>query len=817
MSQSFDPYFKWLGIPSAEQPPNHYRLLGIPEFTDDPDVIENAADQRMGHVRTFGSGQYSDHSQRLLNEISAAKVILLDQEKKASYDTKINSEVALEGPKPTRPTPPVANKPPSRAQPSEPKPVPAGVPVWIIATIAGVVAAGLCVIVGGAALLFWRNEAPPVARKDSHSNPPVAATPTGNETDESDKVKTEADSDSNSNNADSSDVPASQSTDGEESAINNVTEREGEDHLIAAAGTEAEITQLTSVEVAKASVPDAEARNAAEEKVTTVFGDQITQATTSAEKRAVAFEMIQIAGQTEQLPIRFVLLQKAIEIGKEIGDADVAFDAVNRLDASFEGDALRLKASVLHGITAKLGRGKEHIGLAVRFASTINEAIDENRFDIAQPLTEVALQSAIKSGDVDLRKRAVGRVKDVETLAKSFDEVKTALATLQSSPTDAQANLIAGKYYCFVRGDWREGLPYLALASDAQLKALAEQELEDSPDAMELGNGWWDIAVTLPELQASRVQLRAAQHYRRALPTLKGFDKVTVEKRLGDLPDTPPLEIAPREKIVDLIALSDPARHGEKGRWKKSDRALVVTNLQDASFFNPPYQPPREYDLQVSLTRTRNGPTGASDTHVRIPRGSNCHTFGIRMGKDGSTQLSFWGDKAFGKPPMGVTIRRGIALGAKHTLLFRVRDAGVTVSVDGRDLFMVDDYSILRSSDDGIGLGSYQNQTVFHEMIVREILSPRTGGSDVIDLLAQADVRRDASVVEHAEWQRDDGLQPVVLDDPAADVALALARITGEEGTAVVDLGDPAPELGPLLHLAKHVRQEEHLAVARSR
>ena len=25
----FDPYRKWLGIPPQEQPPNHYRLLGI--------------------------------------------------------------------------------------------------------------------------------------------------------------------------------------------------------------------------------------------------------------------------------------------------------------------------------------------------------------------------------------------------------------------------------------------------------------------------------------------------------------------------------------------------------------------------------------------------------------------------------------------------------------------------------------------------------------------------------------------------------------------------------------------------------------------
>lgn len=39
----FDPYLKWLGIPPEHQPPNHYTLLGIPQFESDREVIQNAA------------------------------------------------------------------------------------------------------------------------------------------------------------------------------------------------------------------------------------------------------------------------------------------------------------------------------------------------------------------------------------------------------------------------------------------------------------------------------------------------------------------------------------------------------------------------------------------------------------------------------------------------------------------------------------------------------------------------------------------------------------------------------------------------------
>lgn len=89
----FDPYHKWLGIPPKDQPPNHYRLLAIDLFESDPDVISNAADQRMAHVRSFQTGQNADLSQRILNEIAAARVCLLDPEKKSLYDQSLQAPV----------------------------------------------------------------------------------------------------------------------------------------------------------------------------------------------------------------------------------------------------------------------------------------------------------------------------------------------------------------------------------------------------------------------------------------------------------------------------------------------------------------------------------------------------------------------------------------------------------------------------------------------------------------------------------------------------------------------------------------------------
>lgn len=89
MAEQFDPYRKWLGIPSQDQAPNHYQLLGIPIGENDPDVIENAANRQMAHVRTFQAGKHSKVSQQILNELSSAKRVLLTADKKSAYDAQL--------------------------------------------------------------------------------------------------------------------------------------------------------------------------------------------------------------------------------------------------------------------------------------------------------------------------------------------------------------------------------------------------------------------------------------------------------------------------------------------------------------------------------------------------------------------------------------------------------------------------------------------------------------------------------------------------------------------------------------------------------
>jgi serine/threonine protein kinase len=89
----FDPYHKWLGIPPIEQPPTHYRLLGVQTFESDPEVILGAVMRQSAHLKTFQLGQHAALTQKILTEVSAAKVCLLDPQRKAAYDDRLRKEL----------------------------------------------------------------------------------------------------------------------------------------------------------------------------------------------------------------------------------------------------------------------------------------------------------------------------------------------------------------------------------------------------------------------------------------------------------------------------------------------------------------------------------------------------------------------------------------------------------------------------------------------------------------------------------------------------------------------------------------------------
>ncbi len=93
-SEQFDPYFAWLGIDPAEHPLHHYSLLGLPPFTSDVAAISRSADERMQHVRQFQTGPRGAFTQKILNELSSARICLTSSTLRAQYDAQLHKLLA---------------------------------------------------------------------------------------------------------------------------------------------------------------------------------------------------------------------------------------------------------------------------------------------------------------------------------------------------------------------------------------------------------------------------------------------------------------------------------------------------------------------------------------------------------------------------------------------------------------------------------------------------------------------------------------------------------------------------------------------------
>jgi len=98
---ALDVYKDWLGIPEGPRPPDHYQLLRLVQFDDSVDRIRANYKKLNAHVRRYATGQYTDESQALLNEMAKAMLCLTDLERKREYDQSLGREFEEEagGPK----------------------------------------------------------------------------------------------------------------------------------------------------------------------------------------------------------------------------------------------------------------------------------------------------------------------------------------------------------------------------------------------------------------------------------------------------------------------------------------------------------------------------------------------------------------------------------------------------------------------------------------------------------------------------------------------------------------------------------------------
>ncbi|MBN2476563.1 MAG: hypothetical protein JXB62_18255 [Pirellulales bacterium] len=555
MAEAFDPYLTWLGIRDPQRPPNHYRLLGVALFEDDPRVLEHAADRQMAHVRTFQTGRHSAQSQRLLNELATAKLCLLNAEKKAAYDARLRaqrqaeSDRAAAAPTPAEPaTPPPLPKRAQTAAPREPI-EPAGSPlascllamlVAMVLTLGGLIA--IATMRGG--LNIGGPDATETAAGGRPGDAgPGAATPSPAPSVPNRSQPRPAQPDAS---LPGPSQPQQGNQDGTESPPTDPDGTDAEGTAPDGSGPESRAPEGSGLPEQHLAVPSGEVQEATRREVRRLFEAEYRQAAESpAARRALAAMLLRKAVDTQDDPVaRYVLLIEARDVAVAVGEPDVLLQAVETLGAEYEVPWLLMATETICK-SARLAREPEaNNRLAAAALLLAGQAAAREEFDSAALLADAArdmarnLQAPASQRDAKLLDRAVRMIRNVAAWQQQRQAFLAAEGVLVRQPDDPAANLAAGEYHCFVQGNFELGLPELARGNDAELRELAEAELAEPAETAEmlaLADRWWTASEPLTDPARHCYQLRATFWYQQALPELTGLSRTRAQRRLEQL------------------------------------------------------------------------------------------------------------------------------------------------------------------------------------------------------------------------------------------------------------------------------------------
>ena len=554
MPEKFDPYHKWLGIRPEEQPINHYRLLGLTLFEDDPDTIAHAADQRMGHVRSFQTGSHAALSQQILNELAAARVCLLNSEKKTQYDQTLR--IVEQSGFPDVFSTPLYKK--------HKKSTPAWMP-WVFVGIGG-----LAVVIIWTIIANSGRDEQKIAKGPATSITPPAKTkwkPAIYNVDIDPPYATLTVKD-NSGVITGTGKQRQIRIDHRPSSGNVVIEafcygcKSSEQRFAPAAGNIVDVkihlekrpeatvntkepaepkpirledpkpppdvepptidsgpvqpatqTQLKPESKARRPVPDAAAQISAMRIIRERYKDDYNK-----DKTALAEKLIQKTKETHDATEQFMLLREATNLATEAFRGELAFAAIDEIARRYAVSPSQMKLVVIQNAIERGGTNEQKRAIAEAALIIVDEAISEDNYDVARQLIEQAKHVPQQS------KFTAKKKKEVEAAAKAYIVAQKAMVTLTEKPYDPDANLAVGKYQCFYKDDWDKGLPMLVKGSNFKLQSLAEKDMHElsvPKDQVQLGDLWWGVS-----------EERAVFWYRKARSKLLDKEKERVDKKI---------------------------------------------------------------------------------------------------------------------------------------------------------------------------------------------------------------------------------------------------------------------------------------------
>jgi len=313
----------------------------------------------------------------------------------------------------------------------------------------------------------------------------------------------------------------------------------------------------------KMPVPSEEDLIKARELLKELYGDEYSAARTAPERLQFVKRLLTDAPKVEQNPADYYeLLKITRDVAAGLGDLPSVLTASKRLEEKFQIDPLPPRLNAITDV-AKVARPADAPAILTEARRLLREAQDADRYDLALQTHELALSIARVQGDRAELNRLQQQRQSLELSKASFDKLPAALAALQSNPNDATAHEQVGKYLCFVKNRWDEGLPHLVRAADIKLRVIAAIDLTDqrSPqETLSLGDQYWELAGSAKPPSKRGLHLRAVHCYETAARDLAGsLEKIKAHKRIEEAS-----ALYGRDEIESVIGPLRKARTGDR-------------------------------------------------------------------------------------------------------------------------------------------------------------------------------------------------------------------------------------------------------------
>jgi hypothetical protein len=292
-----------------------------------------------------------------------------------------------------------------------------------------------------------------------------------------------------------------------------------------------------SADQPKSPVPSTDDQAAARQQIQReykVFFDR----TAPADELDLANTLTDVASRTYNDPAkRYMLLVLARQLAIKAGDVDAADAACRKISQYFDVPLAAARLQMLQQAdTVRQGRDSS-AAFAYSALRAVDDALTQDDFSSANSLLQLADGAARDVGDPDLSAAVAARKDQLSLQQSGHATIAANLAVLAGHPNDPDANLAVGKYDCFVRGDWGDGLPMLTKSNDPQLKQIAALDMgnPDKPSVQaDVGDQWCDYA-TAQSIKGNQIQLRAYFWFQKAASSATGLTAKLVSVRMEEL------------------------------------------------------------------------------------------------------------------------------------------------------------------------------------------------------------------------------------------------------------------------------------------